>query len=673
LSSRFDVNSECIMLARPLVVLAFLAAAACNRSERTSAAPAPARKPALTRARFNMLAQRLDLPLFWVQDANRNGIADPGEVVSLLFYGRDARWVENGRFTTAYEEALRRIVQAAAEAPRTELPAIERKRRTLIEQDLAAGQPTLVRSDLRDLPASDKAFVRRMLEVARLIDGLHAKMTGTSALAGKVPADHPASRRALWLNWGPGCKSPQLERNPECSAIPGKPQAIFDLYPASLQRDPKFCEALERHPNAKALLHPFVVIREREGALVPVPYHEAYRPEMSAIARELRAAAAGIDASSESALKAYLEAAAQSFTTNDWGPADERWAKMNARNSRWYVRVGPDETYWEPCSHKAGFHLSFARVNRESLAWQNKLAPVQQEMENALAALVSKPYEARKVTFHLPDFIDIVVNAGDDRRALGATIGQSLPNWGKVANEGRGRTVAMSNLYTDTDSMKSRRIAAESLFTQASLAAMPATAMPGLLNTILHEATHNLGPAHEYRFGGKTDREAFGGGMASMLEELKAQTGALWYLDWLRKRGVLSMELVVQSAFDGMLWAFGQISRGMYTAKGQRKAYGQLAAIQVGFLLDEGVLVFDGKATPANGTDRGAFTLHFERLPAAAEKLMKRVGAIKATNDRTGAEALARRYVDGPVVPQKLISERILRQPRPTFVYALDL
>ncbi len=39
--------------------------------------------------------------------------------------------------------------------------------------------------------------------------------------------------------------------------------------------------------------------------------------------------------------------------------------------------------------------------------------------------------------FKLPDFIDVVLNAGDQRNPHGATIGQSLPNWGPVADAGR--------------------------------------------------------------------------------------------------------------------------------------------------------------------------------------------------------------------------------------------
>jgi hypothetical protein len=294
-------------------------------------------------------------------------------------------------------------------------------------------------------------------------------------------------------------------------------------------------------------------------------------------------------------------------------------------------------------------------------------------MENTLAALIGEPYKARKVSFHLPDFIDIIENAGDDRTPTGISIGQSLPNWGPVANEGRGRTVAMSNLYTDPDSLKVRRQQAESLFTKETLGAFVDATTPGLLATILHEATHNLGPAHEYVFNGKKDTQAFGGGLASMLEELKAQSGALYFVEFARKRNLIPPELAKQAYVNSVAWAFGHISRGMYTESGERKAYSQLAAIQMGVLMDGGALVYDANAMAANGTDKGAFSVNFEKIVPVVETLMKRVGTIKATNDKAAAEAFAKKYVDGDVVPQKAITERVLRFPKPSFVYAMDL
>ena len=58
-------------------------------------------------------------------------------------------------------------------------------------------------------------------------------------------------------------------------------------------------------------------------------------------------------------LVTYLQAAANGFRTNRWGPADEAWSRMNAENSTWYVRVGPDEVYTDPCAHKAAFQAMY--------------------------------------------------------------------------------------------------------------------------------------------------------------------------------------------------------------------------------------------------------------------------------------------------------------------------
>ena len=90
--------------------------------------------------------------------------------------------------------------------------------------------------------------------------------------------------------------------------------------------------------------------------------------------------------------------------------------------------------------------------------------------------------------------------------------------------------------------------------------------------------------------------------------------------------------------------------------------------------MDDGALTWDPNAKAANGADAGALTIHFDKMPAASTKLMKVVGAIKAKNDRKGAEALAARYAgDKSVVPMKAITERTLRAPKASYVYAVKL
>jgi hypothetical protein len=636
------------------------------------AGPAPTDLGRLDRETFNKAAVRLNLPLFWTADRNGNQRVEPDEVVTLLFYAEATRWVEGGAFTPAFLAAYEQLVKAAGGALPQGLAPDEAQRRTLVLEELDQGRPTLVWSDLRSLSAEEKALVKRMQKVADLIDQLYAQQCGIVPLRKDVPAADPASQSLFRRNWGPRCEGPRTEKNPACTAIPGGAKPRVDVYPADLQAD-KLCETLAKHPDAKTLLAPFVVVRKQGDKLVPEPYHLAFKDLMGQVASELEAAAKELTDPKEEALRRYLREAAKAFTTNQWDPADEAWAKMDAENSRWYLRVGPDETYWEPCSQKAGFHVTFARINPDGLAWQRKLGAVQQEMEDRLAAAAGAPYRARKVSFHLPDFIDIVLNAGDDRKPFGATIGQSLPNWGPVANQGRGRTVAMSNLYADPDSKAVRRKTAESLFAKEVTVHLTDSPIPGLLGTMIHEAAHNLGPAHEYQVNGKKDGQVFGGPLASMLEELKAQTAALWFIDFLLQKGVITKELAQQSYVDAIYWGFGHISRGMYDADGKPKPYSQLAAIQTAFLMKEGAITFDKDALAANGKDQGAFRLDLAKFPAAVDKLMRIVGGIKAKGDKARAEALVKELVDGDVVPHKLVAERVLRYPKVSFVYGLDL
>jgi len=250
-------------------------------------------------------------------------------------------------------------------------------------------------------------------------------------------------------------------------------------------------------------------------------------------------------------------------------------------------------------------------------------------MENALAALAGKPYTARSVRFKLPDFVDIALNAGDSCKAFGATIGQSLPNFGPVANEGRGRTVAMTNFYTAPDSIATSKEQGESLFCKDTMAKWTSDQEPQLMSIVLHEAAHNLGPAHQYKVNGKIDREAFGGPLASTLEELKAQTAALHFTEWLIDKKQITREEADKAHVRDMFWAFGHISRGMYGENNHPKNYSQLAAIQLGSLMKQGAVAWKADEMAANGKDKGCFALDLAKMPAAIKSLMTEVAQIK--------------------------------------------
>ena len=269
-----------------------------------------------------------------------------------------------------------------------------------------------------------------------------------------------------------------------------------------------------------------------------------------------------------------------------------------------------------------------------------------------------------------------MLNAGDSRSALGATVGQSLPNWGPVANESRGRTVAMANLYTDLDSQAAMRTQVESLFCKDSAALVPTDPESLIMTTVLHEAGHNLGPAHEYKVKGKVDDDIFGGPLAATLEELKAETSALYLADWLVEQGKLAADKRDAGQAAGVAWAMGHIAQGMTTPSGKPKPYSQLSAVQVGALYDGKALTWHMDTLAANGTDKGCFSLHKERVARAVLGLMTRVAQIKARGDRAAAEQLLEPYVKEGGDFAKLrtvIRARWLRVPKAAFVYAVGL
>jgi len=597
----------------------------------------------------------MDLPLFWGRDEQNPKSLEPGELSILGVGTKREHYIDADAFTPNFSRIYRGMV--------------ERRRREAVARELDQGRPTLVHTDFKAASEQDRAIVRHITAAARIIEELYALQDGSFRLQGCLLPNHPPSQALFRRNQGPWCKAPMTENDPFCNACPDFVEKTSGLYPADLQKDPKMCQKL---PDA--LLNPFVVVRGPADKPRAVPYTKEWGPRMSAVAAELKAAAGAIGDKEEQAFKTYLLAAAKGFETNVWGPADEAWAAMNAKNSKWYLRIAPDEVYFEPCNRKAGFHVSFAKIDPDSLYWQEKLTPHRETMEKMLAELIGPPYKARPVSFHLPDFIQIVLNAGDARSPMGATIGQSLPNWGKVAEEGRGRTVVMSNLYTDPDSLAIHRERAASLLSKETMKHYCEDRRLSLLDIILHEASHNFGPHSDYKIDQKRPATVFGGATATVLEELKSQTGALYYLDFLREKGVLSTDDRNRTYNHALVWCFGHISRGMFDPAGRPKPYSHVAAIHVAWLMREGAMTWEADQPAANGKDQGRFTIHYDKMPEAIGKLMQQVGRIKAKGDKQAAEALIADLIKGKgyqLVHDQDIKERILRHPKASFVYSV--
>ncbi len=646
--------------------------AVANAAGLANAATPTLGPPVLSRAVWNSAAAVLNVPLFEAATAT----GGRGEVL-VLWRADQAKPMD----AVATAAAVAIIDNRKPSRPPSADPADpEQRRKAAVLAELAQGRPTVVVTDFTaDAARRDGTveMVQHVLNAAATVERLYARQSGVVDTAARIPATDTASRALFQRNQGPWCEAPKTENDVNCSALADHPTRTSGLYPLDLQTDKQFCDKLAARPDGAQLMAPFVTVqRSAAGQLSAVPYHVAWAADMAAVATELDAAAKALTDPAENAFRAYLRAAAQAFRDGSWTKADETWAAMTVDNSRFYLRIGPDETYHEPCSQKAGFHVSFARIDQASRKWQKLLDPVKNDMEQALAALAGAPYKARKVAFHLPDFIEVVLNAGDSRSPFGATIGQSLPNWGPVASEGRGRTVAMVNIGTDPDSRTIWTEQAASLMCPQMYKQFSPDPEPQRMSTVLHEAAHNLGPAHEYAVEGKQDRQVFGGPLAATLEELKAQTAAMWLADWLVGKGLLTAAERDKSHISDLAWAMGHISNGMADAQGKPKPYSQLAAIQLGALQAAGAVTWRSSTVAANGQDGGCFEVDMAKMPIAVAGLMKRVAGIKARGDRAEADRLLAEFVVAKGAWSDLretIRSRWLRAPKASYVYAIVL
>jgi hypothetical protein len=114
----------------------------------------------------------------------------------------------------------------------------------------------------------------------------------------------------------------------------------------------------------------------------------------------------------------------------------------------------------------------------------------------------------------------------------------------------------------------------------------------------------------------------------------------------------------------------------MYTDDHQPKSYSQLAAIQLGWFMKDGAVTWKADENAANGKDKGCFSIAEDKLPASVKSLMTAVAQIKGKGDKAGADKLVKDFVDVTGDKKKVhdvITERLIRAPKQSFVYAIKL
>ena len=203
--------------------------------------------------------------------------------------------------------------------------------------------------DTRALTSGDRKALVKLIEAARIVDGLYLDQvwSGNAAEYDRLRADHSPLGRArlhyFWVNKGPWSRLDGEKAF--LSGVPLRKPLGAAFYPEDMTAaDFETWVATLPPPEAEQAKGFYSVIRTGKDCGAPkcyrsVPYSEAYQDELSRIGELLREAA---KLTGNASLRRFLTTRADAFRSNDYYASDVAWMHMDAQVA---IIIGPDETY----------------------------------------------------------------------------------------------------------------------------------------------------------------------------------------------------------------------------------------------------------------------------------------------------------------------------------------
>ena len=541
-------------------------------------------------------------------------------------------------------------VQAAAQAPAGgDTAAAELQRKT------ARFAPTELKADLSALPANEREALAHMVRAAQVMDALFLEQVwaGNESMLYTLSKDEtPLGKtrlHAFLVNKGPWAR---LDHNEAfIPGAPAKPESA-NFYPqgATKAEVEKWIAGLSAAEKERATGFFTTIRRGPDGRFIAVPYSTEYQGELTLAALHLRAAAA---ATRQPTLKAFLEARAAAFASNDYYDSDVKWMELDATIE---PTIGPYEVYEDEWfNYKAAFEAFITVKDQAESAKLQKFAGALQDIENNLP--IDPKYRNPRLGAMAPiAVVNTVFSAGDGNRGV-QTAAFNLPNDERVIREKGSKRVMLKN---------NQQAKFDKVLTPISKVALAAADQGNIAfdafftHILMHELMHGLGP-HDISVNGKMTtvrqelKETY-----SAIEEAKADISGLFALQYLVDKGQLdkSLERTMYTTF--LASAFRSLRFGI------NEAHGRGQAIQLNYLLDRGAFRVN-----ADGT----FSVDAAKMREGVTALTREIMTLQAE----GSHAKARQMIETLGVlrpPTKAVLDKLTAVPvdiEPRFVTAIDL
>jgi len=515
--------------------------------------------------------------------------------------------------------------------------------------------PVDIRVELSGLPASERQALASLIRAARITDALFMRQmwAGNEALLLRLLENTSPLGRAQFeyflINRGPWSR---LDENAVfIPGVPEKPEA-GNFYPAgSTKADvEEWLKGLQGDELAAATGFFTTIRRGAAGKFAAVPYSLEYQGELAEMARHLREAAA---ATTQPTLKAFLEARADAFVSNDYYASDVAWMKLDSSIE---PTIGPYEVYEDEWfNYKAAFEAFITVRDEAETAKLDRFGAELQWLEDRLP--IDASYRRKQLGGLAPmRVVNVVFSAGDGNHDV-QTAAFNLPNDERIVAEMGSKRTMLRNFMQAKFDHTLVRISKQAL---ASEDQAHVNFKAFFTHVLMHEVMHGLGPTN-------TGPNGTGGGVRqsikelySTVEEAKADISGLWALQKLMDKGVLNR------ADERAMYTTFLASAFRTLRFGTDDAHARGMAMQVNYLLDAG-----GFRVNSDGT----FSLDLKKTKKGVAGLTHDLLTLQATGDYEGGKRMLERLV--VIRPEvQAVLDRLGDVPvdiRPRFVTAADL
>ena len=463
-------------------------------------------------------------------------------------------------------------------------------------------------ADLSGLSRGQKQMLVLMIEASQIMDDLFWRQSfgdGYQEWLAGIGVDE--QRRFAELNYGPWDRLD--DDRPFMPGFGPKPLGAT-FYPTDMTRD-EF-EAAD-FPDKKGLYS--FVRRDDAGALMTVPYHVEYAPELAQAAELLRRAA---DLSEHEGFANYLRLRSEALISDDFQASDMAW--MDVKTNPIELVIGPIETYED---RLFGYRSAYeAYVLIKDLEWSERLARFAEflpELQRGLPVDAAYKSETPGTDSDLNAY-DVVYYAGHSN-AGSKTIAINLPNDEQVQLQKGTRRLQLKNAMQAKfekilepiadvliDESQRRHVDFDSFFA----------------NTMFHEVAHGLGIKNTIN-GKGTVRESLLDA-ASAMEEGKADILGLYMITRLHEAGELGEIDLRNNYVTFMAGLFRSIRFGASSA------HGQANMVRFNFFAEQGAFVRDA--------EKGTYSVDFEKMQEAMAALSRLLLTLQGNGDYEGASRL---------------------------------